>query len=1119
MAKFTITPTGDAGKLTPEQIAEMEAQQTVTLPKGAQPELPTESLGLVQQAGTILTGGAYVSPSAQAPFVAPTQPALPGTTPSLNALVDPMGNPITGQQAQQLAQEELASQAVLVESARGPMDLQSREEYLEAYSYLDDPTTVGAMQRAAMDTGEVLSQYNYTQEGAPNQAGIDVLNNLIQSPSSVVTNNAVIKSLVNVGIGAYEKNQEDPNAPSLFDVDATNESLLDFENLNTGNEKAVLGGGIEVNDFHRSMGNQIFNFVHQPQVNEFNQPIARPVVQNPTNNIMAGQLASQALVDTGFLIKSKRKLVNDPNNTLPPEQNPEIDVYVVGPQGHKFIMNAKEMALKEDLKNLNGRTQTIPVGDSGFYSGALALTRRGDIPREGQSRKPEDLASYQRLSGQVARSVNPNGFFMYAFMNSLVNSGQLDQTTNESINRILNTSVGEKADSVVEDKARRRQRQLEFLASNLLERKSRYAPHFLDPSVNRLYDDTIDMNAQRYTQVRGAIQASKRAVISPSFTQGKPGESLVSSAVAINFVDSLPTIYNRQFSPKESELSFLWSISKNLHEDADGWTIERTLQELTPEKMQQFAAKGAVLKKVLPQDANEATVQMALSGNLQVPMLSEADMNTLREIINSMDKKDWGFKLQSYIDAHNYMTKNQFMPSTLTEIDMNSAGRSFLAADIGNEDVLERTGLIHENLSVDPSNVTTTPYGSPRKHFYDLSTIVLKEYYSTPEKTEQGQALISALKASEKEYGKEFIDDFGKSVLLTTDYGKAITAHTDAAEKLFNKYPKIAEAVTRFSNNPVREMADVYSQILFKAVDSFQMSTPKKMAMALGLVNKVPKPTGFYNETIPFGMTKLVPTSTSMIALEGPQLQPLEPQLDPGARGRIKTFDNEPYIPPIMSNVANAIGPALGQYRESIVEEITVNEVNRNNEVPDFFVPIFDAMLLNSTEALKFHYAANNIATKKAFSWNMKQDYFNDFQKQFTEGVKEIPEVVSLDKGSPYNTMLVHLDETVRFLERVRADDPKLARGAKDNVSEIERFIEVAKRNGYIPINERGADALTITGTQYKNILQAFMITNKLRSDTGQKKDNMVKWLKDHEGKRERALNKIFRQRYIYFMT
>jgi len=1115
MAKFTVTPTGQAGQLTPEQIEEMEARQTVSLPKGAQPELPTESLGLIDQARTILAGGAFVSPPDQAPFVAPEQPALPGVTPELSAMVDPMGRPVTGEERQALVQEELQRQAQEVEERLGPLDLIAREDFEEAYSYLDDPTTVGTMQRAAMDTGEILSQYNYATEGEANQTGIDVLNNLVESPSSVVTNNSIIKSLITIGSGAYEKSERDPNLGSMFEDEATTESLLDFSDLSSGKEQGIVGGGIEAETFHSMMGNQMFNNIHRPQVNEFGQPIARPIVQDPTNTNMAGQLASQALVDTGFLLKTQRPLVNDVNNKLPPEQNPMIDVYVVGPSGHKFIMNAKEIARNEDLNNLNGRTQVVPVGESGFYSGALALTRRGDIKRSGQSKKPESLASYQRKAGQVGRTVNPNGFFMYALMNSLVNTGALDETTNAQLNKILNTSVGEKSDDVVNDKVRKREKELSLLAQNLLEGKTRYAPHFLDPSVNRLYDDTIDMNAQRYTQVRGAIQAAKRSVISPSYTDVTPGQSLVPSSVAINFVDSLRNNFDKEFSLNEKELSFLWSLSKNLHSDSDGWTIERTLGELTPEKMQQFAQKGAVLKKVLPQDANEATVSMALSGQMLLPQLSEADMSTLKEIIGTMGKKDWGFKLQSYIDAHNYMTKNQFMPSTLTEMDMNSAGRAFLAADIGNEDVLERVGLIYENLSFDPENPTTLPFGSPRKHFYDLSSIVVKDFYNTPEKSEQGQVLLSALKAAEKEYGQEFVDDFGKKVLLTTDYGKAITAHTDAAQALFDKYPSILNAVSRFSNNPTREMADVYSQVLFRAIDTFQMSTPKKMSMALGLVNKVPSPTGYYNESIPFGMTKMIPTSTSMVALEGPQLQPLTPQVDPGARGRIKTFDENPYMPPAMSAVANAIGPALGQYRESIILETAVNEVNKNNDIPDFFIPVFDNLIVNSTDALKYHYAANNIATKNAFAWNMKQEFSEDFQKKFAEGVKEIPELVSLDKNSPYHPMLQHLDENVRFLERVKRDDPDLAKGVKENVKGVEQFIEIAKANGYIPITQRGADVPPISEQQYKNILQAFMVINKLRGE----KNNMVKWLKDHEGKRDRALNKIFRQRYIYFMT
>jgi hypothetical protein len=1132
--KFSFqAPGSKEGALTPEQIQEREQLQ---MPVGAQVDLPTQSL--MDQTSAVLLGETYVSPEGMPSMVTGEAPARPDE-PKRSAMIDVEGRPLTSEQQLTEIASERAAQREAVEfgetkegervSRYESYDIANREDYLDAYSYLEDNNFVADMQRTAADLGGLLNEprFDVATSADSNEKGIDALGSFLQTNNNAATVNALTKSFFEVAIGAYEARSKDPNLGSL-DANPAEEQELSLASImgtaskNMSENKDIKGGGIEADNLHTMLGNAMFSRIHMPQFNEANQLIQRSVQSNPTNNNLAGQVGAKALTAKGLLVKTQRRRFEDPQGKLSEAQNPVVDVYVVGQEGSKLIMKAREMNEVESQSNIKGKSQTVPVGDSAGYVGGLAAVRRFDINRFGSGNTPQKQQQYQALAGQVGKVVNANNLYFIAALDSLVNSGALPEEMNNRANKILNTSIADP--KMTEDakimKGNVRKKRIKDLAQNLSEGKVRYSPHFNDPSVNRIYDDTLDMNMQSNTVTRGSVQAAKRELIAPSKRDVPSGQSLVSAAEASAFVNSLASSYNKDFSSKQKELSFLWTLTANLQPDAEIKTIERNLQELTIDRMKEFAEMGGFLKTILPQGSDPATTQAVVSQGLDLSGLQPADIAMLEKIMlrsgdgKGMGKKNWGFILQSLMDAHSYMNDSSFQPRTLTEIDMNSAGRAFLASDIGGNDgeaILERVGIFYEGLS-DPSNEKVIPFGSPREHFYDLSKALLtKKIYSKPEQLEDANSLIAVMDKLHKA-DPDFVDDFAKKVLLTTDYGKPINSHGDAAADFLIDYPELQEVLLKLGDNPAAELASIYSQTLSESSSAFQRHAPKQMASILAFLNRVPTPQGYFGETIPFGMTTLQPSGGRM-----GDLQPMSNELDPTARSKPKRFDDETgegkaaYVADHMSAIINAVGPVMGQYRESIVLAETILAVNGGRDVPDFFAPVFDNLIIDSTSALKFHYAANTIAAKKAFDFKMVESFEADFWSQFNEANDMIPERLVLTEGSPYSGIMSHLDDQVDFLSRIANDDPRLAKSVKEEQGpKTRQFLDTAKKMGYVSYKERGGEPLSLNKNQFLNLMKLYIEHNGVMNNIGKWTDSI---------RRDRTRQKIQDVAYPYFMT
>ena len=1072
---------------------------------GSAPVAPTEQLTPASRVGAAPDPMAEAVAALTAPEPTPAPVAPQYSEAAGQPVITPEGTELSEEQTRAIAQEELAKQADVVQEAQHDFGYQPNERaaLIDQYQDLADPTTIGEIQRTAVDLAEILTEFPTTQETAQFPEGTTKLSAIQQTlgvSDQFTLLNAAVSSVAAIGVGAFP--QEARN--EMTQQEGFDEG--DPFGLNTENEQQeITKGGIVADELAPIIGNMVNQRVNPIQVDPVtNEPLARANI--PRQDIdLVGRMLLPEMERAGLLQKIKRKQYQDPNGDLQEKDNPTVDVYIAGPKGRELFMNARKLERERDPNSVSGQSQTVPVGETGWYSGALALARRGNIRRgtNKAQRSVKDIARYQRKAGQVP--VFPNAD-MVALAGIL---DQLSQQGNEQAHAVLGVKPSQLGnEKVLADKLRDRARDLQSAQNNLAEGKSRYRPHFNDPSVNRIYDDSIDANFQRSKRHRNMYMAAQRNLVVPRHTTPKGNTNqLVSDAEARSFEDFVQTAYSRPWGPNQHEMSFLWTLSRNIHgADAETWTISRTLSELTEEKLNQAAEKG---KAILDTIANPEGVQGAQPGSPEA-----VTQQKFSQILGELDEDNWGHVAQSYIDAYNYKTQPKFQPKALTSIDMKSAGRTFLAADVGNQDVLERTGILWEDLS---NNDSVNPVGDPRSLFVEiLPHAALDDIFDNPNDRADGQALIKHIVDASKNQPK-YAKDLAKAVLLQTDYGKAANTHQANAYDFLQKYPDTEAKMKQLFPNesPVELLNKIYASTLRRATDGFQMSAPKQMAQALSFLGRIPSPTGYYGETMPFGFTTLQPS-------EGPALEfgdnviPFSQEVaDPAARGKFKEItvgdDSTSYLPPKGSAVTNAVGPNIGQYRESAVLADAVNMVNPNdNAVPEFFAPVFDNFVLDSTTALKYHAAANK-ATRSVMEWDIKGAYKKDFDAQIAEAFQELPPEVDLNDPL-YATFLDALDTQAVHYERAQGRSLD-ARETEYNQRRIAFLQSMAKLIGYKRASKRGDSPLVVPKGAYRQAIQEWMAFVNFQN-------NYKRWLVDTAADRSKVINKVKNtKRPLYFLN
>jgi hypothetical protein len=670
-----------------------------------------------------------------------------------------------------------------------------------------------------------------------------------------------------------------------------------------------------------------------------------------------------------------------------------------------------------------------------------------------------------------------------------------------------------------------------------------------------LYQDAVDFNEQRNKLTRALMVYSTK----PMFVNGTNyHETGVSLSKAKEFYDKIGSkARGRDFklSPAERELSFLALVGRVLDVGkyagtgikTENMTVPEMLSIVTPAFLQNAGAIGRQLRSLVPSSTKEI-VNEILSvakvvdekynrGVKKIPgdakliqpiyteSMSEQQKNAVMAWLNSSDRDDYGYKLQALLDIAAYLDAKEqgkpFTPRTTVAIDMNSAGRTFLAMDVGKDNILRRVGLIWDAFQDKPYQ-DVTGGEDPRAFFTRVAL---------------SQGLESAFGASDRDRirvweaafarytgDKAFNKAFGKKVLLTTDYGKPMMYHFEEAMDFLDEYPEFKADLMEFYDNDynkvVEELNDLYHATLKATGDDWQYALPKQLVELMQMFGRVPAPVGFYGEKISIGKPGVY-DSEEEITVRGrfdevkrkkKKVLPLDPEAKAKDK-RTKAFDGTEIEAPGPGTAArNGIGPVMGQYRESIVVNETLRYINSDKNPAQMLnmSPVFDNFILDTDSYLLTLYTANNIIVPRIMKWNMAKNFAADFALQKEEIDKELDKAgntIVINDKSPYKGILSVLDNNYKYVKD--KDFSKLSPMDKA----FRKFLE-SPTSGYIP-KENRPDNIILTNAQIRKLFSVmhtkFNINEKLK-----------KWIGDMSGSREEAVSRMLERASrgeIYFFT
>lgn len=854
----------------------------------------------------------------------------------------------------------------------------------------------------------------------------------------------------------------------------------------------------------------------------------------------AGQTALNAAIDSGLM----QEVVTATGQK----------VIRLTPQGTEVAWNSRGLVNKLS-EGSGGRSQIFPVTSTGEYQGVMSQIRRGDKIKQtiakDKYQTPEAITKAKAIAGSIAKQIPTAKFTIVGLLAKLARKEleagiALDEKTAKKSGAARLFNLDGKKDKEAKIALADLDRDLAYLASNFVEGNPRYSQYFEDNSTHRLYDDSTDANMQRsktqravYVGTPTPIQVKAEPFVGVSLSEAKAFWSSIAQGN-----------WDKKAQGKAAEMNFLLTMGHVMSSDTDDKTVFSLLTSVTPEKMEQYADIGRKLiaaTRMISDNGKQAVAEFAgtSQGDFDVNQLPQELQAVVNKLITDpeFDRENFGYRLQAYIDAHNYLQAKQngtaFTPFVTTAIDMNSAGRAFLAMDVGNLNILERVGLIWNY--TENELTSTQPQGNPRSFFVQatIDKAIGKVFNSSkPE-------LVNAVKEVFNKYkdDKSFTKSYAKSVLLTTDYGKAAQYHVDDARKFLLKNPEFAEELSIATGipNAVEPLAELVNKLYYagltEVTDSFQYALPKDMVRSLQMVGSMFSFKGMFNETIPLGGSLFMPTGDSVLVSnpsgDTKKINLTRTLFDPLARAEqkaIKKFNKETgeyyeedYNPDLGSAAANQIGPLFGQYRESMVLIDTMLAVNGNKEKATdmlFVQPVFDNFILDSQSLAQFMYYANNKAAPKVLNWDIQTPIWEDFSQKLVAGIKEAEQLgtVMIPRNGKYYGVYANIDREYKFLKE---------KDSKELSPREKMFMQSVEQHGYEYVEDRDNQENFVgqlTGKQIGMLVKDYILYKEIMGRAVAKNDRSKKekWIDEGLKKKKAAMasvQKLASQDRIYFMN
>jgi len=1082
--------------------------------------------------------------------------------------LDKSGEVIPSDQVMALREQEVREQQQRAMSLAELTRFRTKEDLINTLGdSVLKPTVAAAPVRASKDLGLALINQTIKNTAGEEVNGLSRLADAYGVTTRTAANMGTLAmtTLLPLAVGNARKmkprsTEEGAQAVDYDVFDDNSDSFAAINSMLAGDEEGPVnlqhvGGMLTRESFETATGRMANIFRKSRNATDAQgRPINQETAQQARiSNTEAGAAYTQSMIDAGYL---EEHVING------------VPVVTDTKKGLEYYIATRELEHSVTGK-LAARSQKVPVSDTGETIGASRVMRPGDMKKPGYQPLTQ-VDEGKRIFGSIGKLSSPiKGFHalnLFKMLLDQLNNNGVPTEGNIDVFGFFKIAQEDLDDARLPDddpsKKNTLKNKLNLLASEFFEQGKHMAdgtPNFTkyrdDYSTHRQYQDSQDFNEQRNKLTRALmVYTSKPSVFSGS-SYHKNGVSADDAKKFWNDIGRKARDRDFKLSNNERELSFLALVGRILDVSSyagvgiktENMPIPDMMRLITPTFLVNAANIGRQLRSLVPSSTKDI-VNEVLSvaqgvdnkfnrGIKQIPgdakyikpiyngQMTEAQQNAMLTWLNTSDRDDYGYKLQAYLDVANYMDSKEsgkpFIPRSTVAIDMNSAGRTFLAMDVGKEEILTRVGLIWDHFT-DKEFQDVTGGQDPRAYFTEVA---VKEGVEAAFGSSDHEKITAWKNAFARfEGNKAFNKDFGKKVLLTTDYGKAMMYHHEEAIAFLNSHPSFKEEMLEYYqgdfNKLVEQLNEIYFATLNKASDSWQYALPKQIVKLLQMFGRVPAPVGYYNEKISIGKSGQIDTGEEVTikGRKGEVTRRLKKHvdLDPEAKAKNKNLKdyegNHMQAPGPGTAAINGIGPVMGQYRESLVILETARYLNSDKQPADMLnlSPVFDNFILDTDSYLMTMYVANNIVVPKIMEWNMAQNFEKDFHLQLAEidaELKKAGNTIVINDKSPYKGIFTVLDREYGYIKDTKDSE----------LSDSERLFKnqlLDPRSGYIPKESR-PDNVLLTRDQ---MMKLYAITAK----KFRVMENMKKWTKDLDHRRADAQQKIknrARRCEIYFFT
>lgn len=567
-------------------------------------------------------------------------------------------------------------------------------------------------------------------------------------------------------------------------------------------------------------------------------------------------------------------------------------------------------------------------------------------------------------------------------------------------------------------------------------------PVFQDPTTGRTYYMTYDSNGQESRVHRSAVRGMESNVdmtLMPSRLDNIKMTTPKQEAEYDNWLKGKgqPTAASRY-------VSYMIAMGNLLVRGSRDFTNSNTLNKLSGNVIREAAAKGRSLRKFIVLNGETQyeildNIKKNPKRGVRVEGLSPAEQGDILYIMDQIkssgNEKEYGSQMRAYLvaaqieDAHTTGKTSLFL-SLPTAADMKSAGRMFAAMDTMDVSTVSKVGLALDSAAGSgPMNVrdgsSAFPVGNPRMFYTEsLKSILRSANHPKGGDLDRGGVDFDAefsykistyLDEMFKEQGPTFSDMVAKLSLMVADYGKAVSQNTEEVaiflSKAKKRHPDIfqdiefAFAGKGFSTANINQFfEEAMWNTTDKIVNTSNSQTVKKTAQAMALFNIQPYFRAIrgmkarigrnISTVLPDNYVEIQATHTyDIINIKG------KPVDDPLRATEPKMMENGQthFVPGIASAAVNAMGPAMGHYRETAAMALAFQMVVDRMGEGIFMDQVYDSITLEPEAAVLYEYYLNEFAIFEIYDVNEPVELHKAFNEEVNAKLR-----VLLEEGTMY---------------------------------------------------------------------------------------------------------------------